>query len=286
MLAILPDIFSMGIWIQERWPLSPFILYCTASLNIFTEFAEPVNFRDKTQVPGFGSTVNSFVKAFTELLLYAKRLCWLRGQPRDLDLSLCLFYSPRKPSTALSFKMWPAHQNPVGSSQLWIKQSFVHPTVIKQLPKMSLWAKAEWSLPSWAYSLAEETDINQIIIMKHEILILVELWMKRWRAEGHVTGRADQFRSSESDSWANRVMCRSYGGKGEGKNPRQRNLHVQRPGGAPLRHITLHAKLLSMGFGLTLGNRSTFSAPQICLESSRNLRKLKQSQSTHFATMD
>ena len=62
MLIVLPDIFSMEIWIQERWPLSPFILYCTASLNIFTEFAEPVNFRDKTLVPGFGSTVNSFRK--------------------------------------------------------------------------------------------------------------------------------------------------------------------------------------------------------------------------------
>lgn len=62
MLSVLWDLFSVEIWIQECWPLSLFILYCTAGLNIFTEFAEPVNFRDKTQVPGFCSTVDSFCK--------------------------------------------------------------------------------------------------------------------------------------------------------------------------------------------------------------------------------
>lgn len=208
-----------------------------------------------------------------------------RGQPRDLDLSLCLFYSPRKPSTALSFKMWPAHQNPVGSSQLWIKQSSFIQQSSKQLPKMSLWAKAR-SGPCHlrAYSLAGETDINQIIIMKHEILILVELWMKRWRAEGHVTGGADQFRSSESDSWANRVS-RSYGGKRR-KNPRQRPPVMQRP--LEVLHYAISpCKTPFHGLRPYIGgNRSTFSAPQMYLESSRNLRKLKQSQSTHFATMD
>lgn len=179
MLSVLWDLFSVEIWIQECWPLSLFILYCTAGLNIFTEFAEPVNFRDKTQVPGFCSTVDSFCKhllssyCMPEVVLAAEAA---QG-PGSTTVS---FPQPQKAKHRPSFKMWPTHQNPVGCSQLWIKHSFVHPTNGHQTATKNVIVGKSRSGPCHlrAYSLAGETDINQIIIIKHEIPIVVELWIE------------------------------------------------------------------------------------------------------------
>lgn len=140
------------------------------------------------------------------------------GHPSDPYLSLCSFYSPRKPVIAFSFQMWPTHQNPAGSSQLWIILSSTHSFIQQTVIKLNFTVGKSRSSPCHhgAYNPTGETDNNQIITIKCKIPIVAELWVgEMWYIRAY-NRESWQFRSSGSHEDANRIS-RSYGGKEERK---------------------------------------------------------------------